>query len=73
MITPSHIIYGYRFACLPDDVKDEEDEEDVYKIHRYIANKRRNYWKRWQREYLVSLREHYVKNQKKASQLIKNR
>ena len=48
MITPSHLVYGYRFDCIPGDVIDEEDEKDVYKRLHYIANKRRHYWKRCQ-------------------------
>ena len=53
MITPSHLVYGYRFDCIPDDIKDEEDEKDVYKRLRFITNKRRHYWRRWQRESLI--------------------
>ena len=39
MITPLHLVYGYRFDCIPDDIKDGEDEKDVFKRLRYIANK----------------------------------
>jgi len=72
MITPSHLVYGYRFDCIPDDIKDEEDEKDIYKRLRYIANKRKHYWKRWQREYLLDLREHHKKINKKGSRLVKD-
>jgi len=68
MITPSHLVYGYRFDCIPDDIK---DEKDIYKRLRYIANKRKHYWKRWQREYLLDLREHHKKINKKGSTLVK--
>ena len=71
MITPSHLVCGYRFGCIPDDIIDEEDEKDIYKRLRYITNKRKHYWRRWQREYLIDLREHHKKIQKKVSQLVK--
>ncbi len=73
MITPAHLIYGYRFDNIPDEVKDEEDEKDLHRRLRYIANKRRHYGRRWHREYLLDLREHHKKIQKKnGSQLIKD-
>ena len=72
MITPAQLIYGYRFDNIPEEVKDEEDEKDLHGRIPYIANKWSHYWQRWHREYLLDLREHHKKIQKKnGSQLIK--
>jgi len=70
MLTPAHLMYGYRFDMIPDDVKDEEDETSIQKRHRYLANKRRHYWNRWRSEYLTSLREHHKMKDNKSARTV---
>ena len=70
MLTPAHLLYGYRFETIPDDVKDEEDDANLNKRVRYLANRRKHFWRRWRREYLVDLREmHKLKATKKGDQI----
>ena len=62
VVTPSHLIYGHRLADLPDGLlRNDEIEEEIgpMKRFRYLAKKRAHFWNRWQREYLVDLREHH--------------
>ena len=57
MLTQSHLLYGHNFGELPDEVKDEEDENSVHKRLQYMARKRKRFWNHWVKEYLVNLRE----------------
>ena len=70
MLTPAHLLYGYCFETIPDDVKDEEDDANLNKRVRYLANRKKHFWRRWRREYLVDLREmHKLKATKKGDQI----
>ena len=71
MLTPAHMLYGYRYDVIPDDVKDDEDETSLDKRYRYLANRRRHFWRRWKTEYLVDLREHHRLQVKKSGREIK--
>ena len=66
MLTPAHLLFAYRFDAIPDDVKDEEDENNLEKRHRFLANKRRHFWGRWKSEYLTDLREYHQLQAKKT-------
>ena len=58
------------FETIPDDVKDEEDDANLNKRVRYLATRRKHFWRRWRREYLVDLREmHKLKATKKGDQV----
>ena len=57
MLTSSHMLYGRNFGELSDEVKDKEDESSVHKRLRYMARKRKHFWNRRVKEYLVDLRE----------------
>ena len=70
MLTPAHSMYG-QFDMIPEDVKDEEDETSIQKIHRYLVNRRQNFWSRWRNEYLIRLREHHKMKDKKNSRTMK--
>ncbi|XP_048580427.1 uncharacterized protein LOC116614572 [Nematostella vectensis] len=61
MLTPSHLLFGRRLLNLPDELRDDEDEEvnGMMKRFRYLAKKRRHFWNRWFKEYLVDLREQH--------------
>ena len=43
MLTPAHLLYGYCFETIPDDVKDEEDDANLNKRVRYLANRRKHF------------------------------
>ncbi|XP_068222096.1 uncharacterized protein [Palaemon carinicauda] len=66
ILTPNHLILGRRLRSFPREVIDWEDEtkgplyggnKDVGKRFLYIIKKCDDLWKRWEREYLTSLRE----------------
>ena len=51
-------------------MKDEEDDANLNKRVRYLANRRKQFWRRWRREHLVDLREMYeLKATKKGDQI----
>ena len=63
VLTPSHLIYGRRIQSLPE-VQEEEDEfgegrEAYARRYKYLGKKLHHFWKRWQREYLLALRERH--------------
>ena len=59
-LTPSHLIFGRRLQSLPDDIIMLNDEDSSYsRRYRYLQNKINHFWKRWQKEYIVNLREHH--------------
>ena len=64
MLTPSHLIYGRRLINLPEEVRDDEEENErgFLKRFRYLAKLRIHFWNRWRKEYLVDLREHHRGN-----------
>ena len=67
---PAHLLYGYHFETIPDDMKDKEDDANLNKRVRNLANRRKHFWRRWRREYLVDLREiHKLKAAKKGDQI----
>ena len=49
MLTPAHLIHGRRLVSVPDEVKDEdsdsEKESQLLKRFRYLAKKKKHYWK----------------------------
>ena len=61
-LTPSHLIIGRRLVTLPtgpahmDDL-DFGNHQTVTRRSRYLANRIQHFRRRWQREYLVDLRE----------------
>ncbi|XP_066983767.1 uncharacterized protein [Macrobrachium rosenbergii] len=66
ILTPNHLILGRRLRSFPREVIDWKDEtkdplygenKDVGKRFLYITKKCDDLWKRWEREYLTSLRE----------------
>ena len=61
-LTPSHLLTGSRLLSIPDDhVAEEIDDEDEHNAltrrERYLAKLLGHFWKRWQKEYLLNLRE----------------
>ena len=69
MLTPAHLIYGRRLSTLPDELRndDEENELGMLKRFRHLARLRIHFWNRWRREYLADLREHHRSTGKKGA------
>ena len=61
MLTPSHLIFGFRLSSLPDVIPSEEEEcvPSANKRFHYLSKVRDHFWNRWRREYLTDLREYH--------------
>ena len=61
VLTPSHLIHGRRIQSLPKVLESEEEfgesSATYTRRHKYMTKKLQHFWKRWQWEYLTSLRE----------------
>lgn len=65
-LTPAHFLMGRRTLSVPDSLlyQGEDDDDDVTVTHEQLNKQMRHlnvvlnqFWKRWQREYLLELRE----------------
>ncbi len=63
-LTPSHFLIGRRVLSLPDAIPSEHEEDDVEISQNYLTRRVKymnrtldHFWKRWQAEYLMELRE----------------
>ena len=65
-LTPAHFLTGRRILSLPDLIScgDDPDDEDVSPTHDHLTRRMKylnvvlnHFWKRWQLEYLLDLRE----------------
>ena len=68
-LMPAHLM-GKQIRCLPDVIccGDDPDDEDVNLTHDYLTRRMKylnvvlnHFWKRWQMEYLLELRESHQK------------
>ena len=61
MLTPSHVIFGFRLSSLPDVIPSKEEEcvPSVNKRFHYLSKVRDHFWNKWRREYLTALREYH--------------
>ncbi len=50
---------------MKDEDSDSEADNKLFKRFRYLAKKKRHYWSRWRREYLVDLRENHKVSKRK--------
>lgn len=71
VLMPSHLLYGHRVDVIHDDVKDEKDESSVQKRFCYLANKRRHFWRRWNTEYVINLREYHEMVARKSERTVR--
>eukprot|EP00794_Sanderia_malayensis_P004234 gene4233-biopygen3409 len=55
-LTPNHLIFGRRLQQMPA-APDDFEEEDVALRRRHIETKLNQIWSRWNKEYLLGLRE----------------
>ena len=81
-LTPSHLLVGRKTLSLPDVTFQHEMDEDNYKVEitpdtlsRRMSHLRKtldHFWKRWQAEYLLQLRDchrHYKKTDERGDTL----
>lgn len=65
-LTPSQLIFGHRMDHMPNiaHLDDEEwgDRSNITKAYKKLMICLGGFWKRWKREYLVSLKEHHWPN-----------
>ena len=63
-LTPSHLVFGRKISSLPDfDSRDFEDPGQtstlISKRMKYLSKLLEHFWRRWQKEYLLGLREQH--------------
>ena len=62
-LTPSHLISGRRLDILPDlnetelNVENEPSRKLITKRQRYLQRLLKHWWKRWNTDYLINLRD----------------
>ena len=68
VLTPAHLMFGRRLTTLPKAPEEEEKEGELScrRRYRYVNERLRHFWKRWQREYLTDLRESHDSNSTKT-------
>ena len=52
MLTPSHLLYGFRLLFLPDAIPregDQEHESSMSERFQYLSKVRAHFWNRWRR------------------------
>ena len=75
VLTPSHLIFGYRLQSMPDDVvrvnDDDVDEVEGHrKRYRFLTRLRDHFWTRWRREYLTDLREYHKGKERRVDVVV---
>jgi hypothetical protein len=72
VLTPSHLIFGRRLSCIPDELTSdgEDNEAGVTRRYRNLAKRRVHFWNRWRREYLVDLRDHHKLSTKNGNRKV---
>ena len=68
VLTPAHLLYGFRLSSLPTPIEDPNPDDELYldrplltKRQLKCAKLREAFWERWRYEYLTSLRERQSK------------
>ena len=60
VLTPSHLLHGYRLSSMPDEsVEETGDVSALTRRAKYMALKMKHLWNRWSTEYLLNLREYH--------------
>eukprot|EP00794_Sanderia_malayensis_P017243 gene17243-biopygen14837 len=61
VLTPSHLIHGFRLSSLPGDIDltdySDNTQDKLTKRFVYVSKKLSHFWNRWRKEYLTDLRE----------------
>ena len=75
--TPSHLLCGRRALLIPEPTankeKDESNHVTLNRRERNIPKLLTHFWRRWQTEYLLDLREHHNLSTKKTPSVPLNR
>ena len=76
VLTPSHLIFGYRLSTLSEDVDinaelDQVDKSKLLKRFLYLTRKLNHFWNRWRQEYVTSLRESHRGSKKSTGRIEK--
>ena len=70
-LTPSHLLMGRRILSIPEPTTNQEGDESNHitlnRRERHISKLLTHFWRRWQTEYLLDLREHHNLSTKKTS------
>ena len=67
VLTPSNLIYGRRLKTLTAEVDEPDDAMNPNSLSArftYLTTRQTHFWKRWQKEYLASLRKFHKCNAK---------
>ena len=58
-LTPSYLLHGRKLSCMPTGIEYGNDinQDRLSKRFHYLRAKLSHFWQRWQKEYLVGLRE----------------
>eukprot|EP00112_Aurelia_sp_Birch-Aquarium-sp1_P000366 Seg1032.3 transcript_id=Seg1032.3/GoldUCD/mRNA.D3Y31 product="hypothetical protein" protein_id=Seg1032.3/GoldUCD/D3Y31 len=59
VLTPSHLLHGYRLSSMPDESIEETDVSDMTRRAKYVVVKMQHLWNRWSNEYLLNFREYH--------------
>ena len=60
ILTPNSLIHGLPNTQIPEIEVHDIDEVEMKKRARYIQTCKNNFWDRWRKEYLTSLRERHI-------------
>lgn len=76
-LTPIYLLVGYRLLSVPDGlITDNEFDvspEHLIKRMYYLLNKvLNNFWKRWEKEYLLELRDAHCYGEKTSENCLLN-
>ena len=61
-LTPNHLIHGRRIPMIAYEQLESESEVEATRRWKHLQKQLQHFWKRWNREYISSLREHHRLN-----------
>ena len=70
-LTPNHMIHGRRVATLAWEQPESDNEIDATRRWKHLKKQLQHFWKRWNREYISSLREHHRLNSETSKSSLK--
>ena len=72
-LTPNHLIHERRIPMMAYEQLESESEVDATRRWKQLQKQLQHFWKRWNREYISSLREHHRLNSETPKKLLKSR
>ena len=70
-LTPNHLIHGRRIPTLAWEEPESDNEIDATRRWKHLQKQLQHFWKRWNREYVSSLREHHHLNSRTTKNSLK--